>query len=81
MSTIKKINRMPIVVQKLDPKMLELKKNNIELQISIHKLKKIIEEQEKKLRKSKIIMKKMDCVIHVLSEKTSKNFYYSLFYY
>ena len=75
MSSIKKINRMPIIVQKLDPKMLELKKNNIDLQITIHKLKKVIEEQEKKKKRDRSIMKKMDCVIHVLTQNNSKNLY------
>ena len=74
MSSLRKINKTPIVVQELNPKVLELKKANLESQIIIHKLRKVIEQQNKKISKSKSIMKKMDCVIHVLSENSSKKF-------
>ena len=77
--SLKKINRTPIVVQKLDPKMLELKKSNIDLRITIHKMQKVIDEQKKQIRKSKIIMKKMDCVIHVLTKESSKKNFVTYF--
>ena len=76
MSTIRKLNKIPTVLQKIDPMMLDLKKKNADLKISIHKLNKIIEELEKKNKRSRSIMKKMDCVIHVLSKDSSKNFCY-----
>ena len=73
MSNIRKLNKIPIVVQKVDPKMLDLKKKNVDMQIAIHKLNKIIEDQQKKLKKSQSIIKKMDCIIDVLCESSSND--------
>ena len=75
MSSIRKLNKMPVVVQKLDPKLLELKKVNVDMRITIHKLNKMIAEQKKKNNRYRSIIRKMDCVVHVLSETSSKKFF------
>ena len=56
MSTIKKLNKIPTVLQKIDPKMLELKKKNVELQIAVHKIRKQLEEEQKKAKKKQNIL-------------------------
>ena len=74
MSSIKKLNKIPTVVQKVDPRILNLKKEINNLHITINRMRNTIEDLQKKNKRSRVLMKKMDCVIHVLSENTSNNF-------